>query len=363
MRFAAALAVFCFHLEGTFYYTTPFAATSHPFLAGPTGVSFFFVLSGFVLAWSHRPDDDAAAFYRRRLARIGPVHVVTWAVVLVALAAVSELPGPGATAASLGLVVPWIPQYTHLPPVNAPSWSLGCELFFYLLFPLILPVVDRLRRQARHWLMGAVVLSVVAVAVVAAPDRPDSLSAWGLYYFPPVRLLEFVLGILLARAVAEGSLPRVGLRAATALAAVAFVADTWAPTSFEVVAVTLVPFSLLIVAGAQADTAGRPSWWRSPAMVRLGTWSFALYMVHDLVLLVLFHLFPGRLGVAATVGVGLVALGGSLLLGAACYRFVEHPLERRLRPAHRPRRADPGPVPLAGAAGWAAVPTAEATTP
>lgn len=348
MRFAAAFAVFGFHLEGTFYFTTPLSATSHPFLAGPTGVSFFFILSGFVLTWSHRPGDASLAFYRRRLARIGPLHVATWALMLVTLAAIAELPGPGATAASLGLVVPWIPQYTHIPPVNSPSWSLGCELFFYLLFPVLLWGLLRLRRRGRLGLAVALALGVLLVAVAARPDQPDTLRAWGLYYFPPVRLLEFVLGMVLALEVAEGRLPRVPLRAAGALALGAFVADTWAPRSFEPVAVTLVPLTLLIVAGAQADIAGARSWWRSPAMVRLGTWSFALYMVHDFVLTVLFRLFHGPMGVAATVAVGLVALGASLGLAAAAYRFVEHPLERRLRPGGRARRADPGPAPVPG---------------
>jgi peptidoglycan/LPS O-acetylase OafA/YrhL len=46
-------------------------------MASATGVSFFFVLSGFVLTWSARPDDIATGFWRRRIARIYPVHLVT----------------------------------------------------------------------------------------------------------------------------------------------------------------------------------------------------------------------------------------------------------------------------------------------
>ena len=42
------------------------------------GVSFFFVLSGSVLTWSHRPSDTARGFYWRRFARIWPLHASPW---------------------------------------------------------------------------------------------------------------------------------------------------------------------------------------------------------------------------------------------------------------------------------------------
>ncbi|HYA44548.1 MAG TPA: acyltransferase family protein [Acidimicrobiales bacterium] len=52
---------------------------------GSSAVALFFVLSGFVLAWSAKPGAQARAFYVRRVARIYPVH-------LVMLAAAAVLP-------------------------------------------------------------------------------------------------------------------------------------------------------------------------------------------------------------------------------------------------------------------------------
>ncbi len=49
----------------------------HDFLKyGTSGVTFFFVLSGFVLTWSAQPGTKVFIFYRRRFARIWPAHIV-----------------------------------------------------------------------------------------------------------------------------------------------------------------------------------------------------------------------------------------------------------------------------------------------
>jgi len=99
LRFLAALSVFLFHSSlasspippnGP---VTPFAdqGFAHGYAAvlghaGPLGVSFFFVLSGFVLTWSSRPGEPARAFLRRRVVKIYPNHVVMWAVALLLFA-------------------------------------------------------------------------------------------------------------------------------------------------------------------------------------------------------------------------------------------------------------------------------------
>src|SRR5437868_13769353 len=86
LRFIAAFVVFGFHVTVANLITpngAVSAALTYFFRQGATGVSFFFMLSGFVLCWSARPGDSARRFWRRRAAKIYPNHLVT---ALVALA-------------------------------------------------------------------------------------------------------------------------------------------------------------------------------------------------------------------------------------------------------------------------------------
>jgi peptidoglycan/LPS O-acetylase OafA/YrhL len=81
MRFIAAVGVFLFHgiLYGGFFSSTHAVGVlgSVVNVAGWAGVVFFFILSGFVLTWSLRPKDTVPSFWRRRLLKVFPNHLVT----------------------------------------------------------------------------------------------------------------------------------------------------------------------------------------------------------------------------------------------------------------------------------------------
>jgi peptidoglycan/LPS O-acetylase OafA/YrhL len=342
LRFFAALVVFGYHLLGFFYFTAPYAAMTHVFVQGVVGVSFFFVLSGFVLTWSHHRGDRAGAFYRRRVARIGPLHVATWLLMGIVLVAYATRPALWPATASLLLLAPWTPWLANHLTMNNPSWSLGCEAFFYALFPLLYALLHRWSPGRRRLLgLGAVVAALV-VAVVASPAPDGSTAFWFVYFFPPVRLLEFVLGMLLALELADADRGlfahrRLPFGAIGLLAVGAYVADSWAPTAYQAVVVTLVPFALLIVAAAQADQLGRPSVLRWRPLVVLGVWSFAFYLVHWAVLTVLLHEDPRHLGVLGGILNGVGALAACIVLAGLAHRAIERPLERLIRRGRQPR--------------------------
>jgi len=341
LRFAAAFVVFGLHLEGLFYFSAPYSGMTHFFAQGGTGVSFFFILSGFVLTWSHQHGDTAKAFYRRRVARIGPLHLLTWAAAGIILLVLGQLPSAGPAGFSLALLGPWIPSTAYYNAMNVPSWSLGCEAFFYALFPILLVQLTKLTPRQRQQLLAAAIGMIVLLAAFAYPAKFASFSYWVVYFFPPTRLLEFVIGMLLAMEVAEGRLPNIGLAPATLATVGAYALASWAPTSFALVAVTVVPFCLLIVAAAQRDSSGRASVWSSGPLVRLGTWSFAFYLVHFPILEIMAHAESRHIGTWGAIGNGVAALAVCLFAAALVYRFVERPLERRLRSAGRRVSVEP----------------------
>jgi peptidoglycan/LPS O-acetylase OafA/YrhL len=344
LRFAAAFVVFGLHLEGLFYFSAPYAGMTRFFAQGGTGVSFFFVLSGFVLTWSHRYRDTARAFYRRRIARIGPLHVLTWFAAGLILMFLGQLPSAGPAGASLLALGPWVPSSAYDNAMNVPSWSLGCEAFFYALFPLLLAKAESLTPRQRRQVLAVGVGFIALLAAIAYPARYATLSYWAIYFFPPTRLVEFAIGIVLALEVKEGRLPKIALAPATFVAVGAYAAAGWAPTSFALVAVTLVPFCALIVAAAQRDESGRRSVWSSRPMVLLGSWSFALYLVHFPILVVMAHAESRHMGAWGGVANGVSALVICVAVSGIAFRFVEKPLERRIRPPARPRLPEPAAI-------------------
>ena len=336
MRWAAAFLVFGFHIHVERVYADGPAADVVRFLfaPGPVGVSFFFILSGFVLAWSARPADSSRAFWRRRAAKLLPNHLVTWAVVLVAFIAF----GTEFTVAEAGsnavLLQGWVPDQSVYFGMNTPSWSLSSEAFFYLLFPalwfLLKGAGTRVLALGAGMMIGAI-WALPAVALLL----PDHIAYWFVWIFPVSRLPEFVLGICAARLVAVGSWPRVSAWAA----GLAFVAAYLAAPSlgrWGFVAVTSVPLVFLIAATARRDVVGAPSFWRAAPLVTLGNWSFAFYLVHQIV--IRFAASSGHSPLVGTVW-ALALLAAALAAAATLHKLVEVPGMKRFskrRPTARP---------------------------
>jgi peptidoglycan/LPS O-acetylase OafA/YrhL len=330
LRFAAALAVFAHHIT-ILLPQTAFRHVESTMRVGPTGVSFFFVLSGFVLLWSRRGGDSSVAFLQRRISRIWPSHAVTWVAGLVLVYATEKSFFVKSSVLNLAMLQVWVPRQTWYFSVNVVSWSLAIEWFFYLMFAfLVVPILRLSPKAAARAAVGlALGFVVLEIALHVALRGNANLQQYFVYIFPPTRLFEFALGMCLARSFP--ALPRISLPGALALAGVAMLLDAMVPEPLRWTAVTIVPFALVIVAAAQADVRGERTFWATPTMVRLGTWSFAFYLVHQLVIRTVDELFP--LADNAAVGIVVIAaiIAISLALAALLHRLIEVPAERVLR--------------------------------
>jgi peptidoglycan/LPS O-acetylase OafA/YrhL len=294
---------------------------------GSSGVAFFFVLSGFVLTWSSRPDDTARSFYRRRVARILPLYLLAWWGGVALNLVTGESPLSRQIPALFG-VQAWIPDdHIHFAG-NAVLWSLSCEAFFYLLFPLLIGPLRRLGSRAIGGLLAAVLATAIGWPVLLHPDSGSGVRYWLMYLFPPTRLLEFVAGILLAVLVSRGALSRIPLLPVTLVAAGVYLLAGWAPMYLQPVALMLLPWVLVIAAAAQRELTGgsaAPGW-----LVRLGIWSYAFYLFHQLILKEFaFAHRPGSMLMQLLCCLVLLIVA-TALAGLLAER-VEKPLERRLR--------------------------------
>ena len=292
--------------------------------AGPIGVCFFFILSGFVLAWSSPAGDTARSFYRRRFARIYPATAasVLVAIVLWSLSVPNLTVTPRGVVATLTLTQSWFPQWHPLRDCNRVTWSLACEAFFYLLFPVLLRL-GRIAPRVLLWMSG---LGVFAGFVLTV-----ALQTEYTYYCPAARLPEFGLGVALGVLVKNGMRP--SIHPGTAFAMFGLGCGLAAATAngySQVHACMAVPgVAAILLSAAAADLAGVEGVLTSAPAHYLGQLSFCFYLTHYLAL--------QTVSIEVT-NPALLALAGfpvAFASAAALHHWVELPMQRRISKRRR----------------------------
>lgn len=343
LRFFAAAEVLIFHACSTQLHqdATP-SVIRDLFNNGYEAVTFFFLLSGFVLTHSHRRDHDLTSgaslrrYYFGRVARIYPVY---WLALLIAapqfiyegMRAVNPFYAPDEFVSSL-VLAPALLQ-TWYPPAAAlwvwPAWSLSVEAAFYVILPFLVP---RLSRRP-VWQQLAISLALLVVVEVlriwlskgGAPwfNPPLNLSFEFLHYhfwlFAPV----FVLGSALAGVYAQHPPTRSAANLMFNGAGVLILGLFCCRSSLPLWAfsnVVLAPLFAVLVLGATTAEGLLPRLLSKPSMVLLGNASYALYILH----LPLFHWWqllnlplPPEVFCVIAVAVSVI-----------CYRYVETPVLR-----------------------------------
>lgn len=200
LRFVAAMTVVLVHglkLTQAHTETGPWAANS---------VTFFFVLSGFILTYVYAErmkTIGAMKFYVARFARIWPLHIFCLLVMLWVRGLIfGKLPlnFDFALLAHTGLVQSWFLAEQLPMQFNGLAWSISTELGFYLLFPFILLLA---RKRFLPVLLANIVLLAIAMAVLdtlCERGAIDLLVARVFVYVNPlIRLLDFVAGMFTAK--------------------------------------------------------------------------------------------------------------------------------------------------------------------
>lgn len=370
LRFVAALWVVVYHYVTFFAPVNPAHASGLALAwqrildGGPLGVDFFFLLSGFILAYSYTAASgelrgSRAGFWVARLARIYPVYLVGLALDAVPfLMRHHHAAGLAASAISQPLLIQaWLPFVIDAKSWNPPGWSLSNEAFFYLLFPFILVAVTRLdaRKLALFALVSWAAFALLPLPLLALATRGGRPLPWWLEYViaydPLMRLPEFTggmaLGLLFLRQQARGGGRRFRLsgRAADALglALIALVlalqiARPPLPYGYPVGALACPPLAALIYLIAQ-ERGHLAHILAAPLSVWLGEISYGIYILHWPVWSWL-ALFAGQvLRLPASAPVPFAVYLAVLLAAAGwSYRAIERPLRRTIRLSWEARR-------------------------
>lgn len=290
-RGVCALLVAVYHFQTTSH-LEHLAFVRHSYLF----VDFFFVLSGFVIAYAYGDRlgtlREAAIMIWRRLGRLWPLHVAILLAFLtleVAIPLVAQVLHVERSAASAfdpgsasqsGAVITNLLLFHGLGlhdrlTWNQPSWSISAEFWTYVLYAAIVMLARRWAVAVSLLLLGAALATLVLVS-----DRFLAVD----YDYGILRCIvgflagSLVLQIVKARRVA---LPMpTFLEGGAVLAIVAFV--VWAGRSpMEFAA----PFVFAAAVWLFAHEQGRISAvLKTPPLSMLGLISYSIYMVHSLLI-------------------------------------------------------------------------------
>lgn len=314
--------------------------------AGWAGVNFFFILSGFILTYVYFPMIGKIApwcFYRARFARIYPVYILglICAVGIVLLQDFSVLLRLDVASLFLhGLLLQawFVESALHW---NPPGWSLSAEAFFYLLFPLIAKLIVRLE----GWRLAGFA-TLFYLLSLAIPVFGYGFGRADLYYpdrtplfifLPLIRMPEFLLGVCAAcffmrhsdfcvahaRALFWGGL--IGIIAGLQLLALFVPVLTINNGLLGPCAVALI---CALAAAPKGSTGGAARLFSLRPVVALGQASYALYILHLPILLLVAGVLPDN-----TEGMVALALYLGITIAAALlvFRFYETPLRGMIR--------------------------------
>lgn len=336
LRFFAAMVVVMFHCGSEVQFP---AWTGDLFKNGYEAVSFFFVLSGFILTYVYAsgPDPHVSRrkFWAARIARICPVYYLALLIdlprLLYSVFSVGNTAKPRFTLAAFSaplFLQSWIPTAEDV--WNGPAWSLSVEALFYLLFPFI---IAPLRRCRPAWLLIAAVGAVVVIgslrAILSDPANAYPPILGEIAHFSPLlHLPQFLLGIATAALFLEGA--ALGHRKAEALLIVTslfVIAIFWLRSRLPVLlasdAVLAPLYAALIYAAAQSVGPVSNALSRQ-ILVWFGEISYGVYILHVPLFFLwtraaerILHLSP-----VVAIWIFIVLL---LAICSAVYYFIEMP--------------------------------------
>ncbi|WP_298525228.1 acyltransferase [uncultured Porphyromonas sp.] len=338
LRFIFALFVFVEHF--------PVNAEQTSLLhgAGPMGVSFFIVLSGFVMSIGYEKRVQEASFrwkdfMFKRLIRLWPLHLLclgAWIILAYGAwgsSAIYPLPLLGNA-----LLLQWLP-IEHIEG-NGVAWCLSVLVIFYAVYPF----VARFKTRSLLLLLAGI---SIGLHVLAAVYEPTNTNAYW-YFSPASRMLDFLLGMIAFRCYQSAleygweqkwsRLPAVfrwGIELLPfVLYAVALFYLILDFTHLRCVILFYLPSFLTIFLFALASKSGEkdgiPELLSKKWLIYLGQVSFSFYMVHNLVIL---SVKKGLEYFAPTTPWELrlvISLVGAIIAGILVNRYFETPVANRL---------------------------------
>ena len=323
LRALAILLVFTAHQRGALW----------PVLHGATGVTLFFVLSGFLITTLLLREEarsggvDFASFYVRRTFRIYPMFlgvIALYCVLILGLGMDAER--RDLWVDNLPYIV-WFPEHlpyfrtTDLYPAFSGAWSIGIEEKFYLVWPVLGFALMARWKAARLPVLAAI---AVTSSVTGLAD--------GLVFLAPYQHLAFgaIAAVLLHRPRTYAVLAHLGRpRVLLAVAAVAVGLQVGVGSAVYIYGHLYGVHGLvltLLLAGLVTTRARGVGWLASRPMAFLAAISYSFYLIHGFAVNAVEMLLPEGHGLSGALLSAALGLALSVYLSWLVHRWYEEPL-------------------------------------
>lgn len=346
LRFIAALYVFIFHIH------IRWPVTTNNFVGniigqGAVGMSLFFILSGFVLAYRYAGQTFTVSEYlKNRFARIYPVYVV---------AALLTLPWFGVdiigssmidvfksifktvviVASNIFLVQAWFPQFFSYWN-DGGSWSISVEAFCYLMLPFILPYL--LNAPKDKLLLTIAICWLWATLPGVSATLFDGQANPVFYSMPIFRLPEFLVGVCSFLLIRRGFIYRHGVLAqiVVILGFLFYLGVVGARMSIYVghnwIVVPVVAFMIFSLSNNKGGISFILS---SRVFVWLGKISYCFYSFQALLILLLIKYHDRLVAAIPALSNNVVLMVASFFvlvaISAVGYNFIEEPARKFIK--------------------------------
>jgi peptidoglycan/LPS O-acetylase OafA/YrhL len=319
-----------------------------PMIPGGFGVTLFFFISGMLitrlLLAEHINTGTISVwrFYMRRLLRLYPALLVT----IITGTVIFYLAGGAFNWAKMqaallyyinfyGIVHGFGQSRTGFDPFSV-LWSLAIEQQFYIFFPLlVLPFIRRYKQ-----LLLTIVIVLVAVLAWRTLLHFQGASSDLIYMRTDTRIDSILYGALLSLVLMTSmrsswirfaSRPIVLIFAVTMIVSMLFMRNPHLrdTLSFSLQGIALMPIVTVIC--FSPSNMGLTRFLEIASLRRVGTWSYSLYLLHPVAIVIAEIIWgSGSLGIAqvgtsAFIGFFMTAIPLSFILAAASYYWIEKP--------------------------------------
>ncbi|MEG3152162.1 acyltransferase [Sphingomonas sp. ZT3P38] len=296
---------------------------------GTIGVDIFFVISGFIMVGvTHQAfgrENSSITFLVRRLIRIVPIY---WLYTFL-FALMFAVGGAMTSVHDLVFSLTFIPYDASgkLRPILGAGWTLNYEMLFYLVFSISLLFPRKIGISMLFLILG--------LLVSLGMTYPTGVFYW---WSRPI-ILEFLVGVVVgiayhgARSPVEFPRPLLSILLLTigwvVVARISGYSDalSWRPAEW------LLAGAIVTIAVFSRQTQGKT--YIESALVKLGDWSYSLYLLHIIILLAAAKISDTIFGKVLPLWIAIPYAISIIVVSTACaflsYRYIERPSEQFLR--------------------------------